>query len=241
MQRWQEYSRDPNSPELMKRRSKVLRDARAGRLVEDRGRYLCDLVAGKSVLDVGIIEHTRQACESPNWLHRRLCSSASRCLGVDILATEVDHLRTKGFEVICADITAKPLPELFDVIIAGEVLEHIELPGAFMGNCAQMLKPGGRLVVTVPNPWYANRIWKNVWNRLTYVDSADHVAWYDASTLYELGQRHDLELRRYTGVGVSRPRKVRAKLFFLLRPILTAAGLNSHLFANSIIYEFIRS
>jgi len=134
MQRWQEYSRDPNSPELMKRRSKVLRDARAGRLVEDRGRYLCDLVAGKSVLDVGIIEHTRQACESPNWLHRRLCGSASRCLGVDILATEVDHLRTKGFEVTCADITAKPLPELFDVIIAGEELENNKLNGACMGS-----------------------------------------------------------------------------------------------------------
>src|SRR5438105_15414274 len=106
MQRWQEYSRDPNSPELMKRRSKVLRDARAGRLVEDRGRYLCDLVAGKSVLDVGIIEHTRQACESPNWLHRRLFGSGSRLLGVGLLATACDHLRTKGFEARCAEFTA---------------------------------------------------------------------------------------------------------------------------------------
>src|SRR5438046_5463688 len=99
MQRWQEYSRDPNCPELMKRRSKVLRDARAGRLVEDRGRYLCDLVAGKSVLDVGIIEHTRQACESLYWLHRRVFTSASRCLGVAILRSGVRHLPTKGLEV----------------------------------------------------------------------------------------------------------------------------------------------
>jgi 2-polyprenyl-3-methyl-5-hydroxy-6-metoxy-1,4-benzoquinol methylase len=240
MQRWQEYSRDPNAPELMKQRGDVLRRARTDRLIDDRGRYLCDLVAGKSVLDVGIVEHTREACESPDWLHRRLCSSASRCLGVDILAAEIDHLRNKGFDVVCADITAKPLPEMFDVIIAGEVLEHIELPGAFMSNCAQMLRPGGRLVVTVPNPWYVNRIWKNAWSRFTYVDSADHVAWYDASTLYELGQRYGLLLHRYMGVGISRPQKLRPKLFFLLRPLLIATGLNSQLFANSIIYEFVR-
>jgi 2-polyprenyl-3-methyl-5-hydroxy-6-metoxy-1,4-benzoquinol methylase len=241
MQRWQEYSRDPNAPDLMKRRSKALRDARVGELVDDRGRYVCDLVAGKSVLDVGVVEHTREACESSGWLHRRLRSSASRCLGVDILADEIDHLREKGFDVICADITAKPLPEIFDVIVAGEVLEHIEVPGAFMSNCAQMLRPGGRLIVTVPNPWYANRIWKNAWSRFSYVDSADHIAWYDAATLYELGQRHGFILQRYMGVGITGPQTLRAKSFLVLRPLLTALGLNPLVFANSIICEFVRS
>lgn len=240
MQRWHEYSRDPNAPEVMERRGKVLREARARKLVYDRAGYLCNLVAGKSVLDIGIVEHTREACESSNWLHRHLCGSASRCLGVDILATEIDRLRAEGFDVVCADITVKPLPEKFDVIIAGEVLEHIESPGQFMNHCAQMLKPRGRLVVTVPNPWYANRLWKNAWSRFTFVDSADHVAWYDASTLYELGQRHGLTLDRYTGVGVSRPRTAWARLFFVLQPILIAARLSRELFANSIIYEFVQ-
>jgi hypothetical protein len=113
----------------MERRGEALRETRAGKLVFDRAGYLCNLVAGKSVLYVGIVEHTREACEISNWLHRHLCGSASRCLVVDILATEIDHLRAKGFDVVCADITAKPLPEKFDVIIAGEVLEHIESPG----------------------------------------------------------------------------------------------------------------
>ncbi len=110
-----------------------------------------------------------------------------------------------------------------------------------MSHCLQMLKPGGRLVVTVPNPWYANLLWKNAWRRFTFVDSVDHVAWYDASTLYELGQRHGLTLDRYMGVSVSHPRTVRARLFFVLQPILIAAGLSYELFAKSIIYEFVRS
>jgi hypothetical protein len=109
-----------------------------------------------------------------------------------------------------------------------------------MNHCAQMLRPEGRLVVTVPNPWYANRLWKNTWRRFIFVDSADHVAWYDASTLYELGQRHGLTLDRCTGVGVSRARTARARVFFVLQPMLTAVGLSYELFANSIIYEFVR-
>ncbi len=124
-------------------------------------------------------------------------------------------------------ITAKPLPAKFDVIIvAGEVLEHIDLPGQFMNHCAQMLRPGGCLVVTVPNPWYANWLWNNAWRRFIFVDSADHFAWYDASTLYELGQRRGLMLDRYTGVGVSRARTARARVFFVFQPILIAAGLS---------------
>lgn len=42
-----------------------------------------------------------------------------------------------------------------DVIILSEVLEHIPAPGsaAFLGRLRQALRPGGRLLVTVPNGW----------------------------------------------------------------------------------------
>jgi len=33
---------------------------------------------------------------------------------------------------------------------------------------------------------------KKLFGSSIFVDSADHVAWYNASTLYELGQRHGL-------------------------------------------------
>jgi hypothetical protein len=63
------------------------------------------------------------------------------------------------------------------------VLEQLDAPGMFMKNCAAMLNPGGRLAITVPNPWYINAILKSCFGRYTFVDSADHVAWYDASLL----------------------------------------------------------
>ena len=241
MHRWYEYSKDPNAPELMQRRRIAVAKARTGRLVYDRVGYLCQLVDGKSILDIGVVEHTREAVESPQWLHGNLRRHAAQCLGVDVLEEEVRYLQTKGYKVICADVTKTPIAEKFDVIIAGEVLEHRDATGIFMKNCAAMLNFGGRLVITAPNPWYANVMVKNLFGSSVFVDSADHVGWYDASTLYELGQRHGLGLDRYTGIRVTNPKTLRARLFFDLCPALMKIGLCAELFAKSIIFEFVRA
>jgi len=241
MKPWRDYSRDPNTPELRALRQQAIGRARAGWLVEDRVEYLCRLVADKSVLDIGVVEHTSGAAESPAWLHGNIRRHAARCLGVDVLEPEIMKLREQGYDVVFADITREPLPQQFDVIIGGEVIEHLDAPGRFMQNCAAMLLPGGRLVITTPNPWYANAILKSCTRRSVFVDSADHVGWYDASVLYELGQRHGLRLVRFTGIGGTRPTTVKAKLFFGIRPLLTGLGLSAELFAKSIIYEFVRT
>ncbi len=103
-----------------------------------------------------------------------------------------------------------------------------------------MLQPGGRLAVTVPNPWYANVILKNLSKRTTFIDSADHVAWYEASVLYELGQRHNLELDCLTGICSTNSKTIKARLMTSLRPFLVFLGVSPEIFAKSIIYEFVR-
>ncbi|GJD63092.1 class I SAM-dependent methyltransferase [Methylobacterium frigidaeris] len=41
-------------------------------------------------------------------------------------------------------------PESVDVVLCTEVLEHIETPAPFVDNLFRCLRPGGRLVITVP-------------------------------------------------------------------------------------------
>ena len=240
MQGWKYYSNDPNAPELYLLRRKAITKARTRALIADRVDYLCQLAAGKSVLDIGAVEHTVGAAESPAWLHGNLRRFAKQCLGTDVLERDVEKLRERGFDVICADVTKEPLSKIFDVIIGGEVIEHLDAPGMLMKNCSAMLPPGGRLVITAPNPWYTNVIVKNLFQAAVFVDSADHVALYDSSVLYELGQRHGLELDRFTGIGGAKPTSLKAKFFFVLRPLLIKLGLSPELFAKTIVYEFVR-
>jgi len=52
----------------------------------------------------------------------------------------------------------------FDVVIAGEILEHVEKPEQIIENIYNTLKPGGRAVVSIPNEKFYSRIKKVIKN-----------------------------------------------------------------------------
>lgn len=44
--------------------------------------------------------------------------------------------------------------ECFDIILAAEVIEHVAHPDQFLAHAAEMVRPGGHLVLTTPNGAY---------------------------------------------------------------------------------------
>jgi SAM-dependent methyltransferase len=51
---------------------------------------------------------------------------------------------------VVADIATWQSPSPFDVVVISEVLEHVVDPPAVVANLLRLLRPGGRLVATVP-------------------------------------------------------------------------------------------
>lgn len=238
MEHWTALTPDPTDPlALEQRRRRVLRAA-AGRLMADRIEYLCSLAAGRRVLDVGVVDHTLRDPHDPQWLHGRLRQVAARCVGVDVLDSAAARLRDWGFDVRCWDLTQGPLEERFDLIVLGEVLEHLGAPLALLRSARLMLEPGGVVVVTTPNPWYAGTVLRSITRSSVYADNADHTAWYDPCTLCELGYRAGLELYRHAGVKVRYARKRLTRLFLASAPLWMAIGIKPEFFAKTIIYEF---
>ncbi|MDQ3823091.1 MAG: class I SAM-dependent methyltransferase [Actinomycetota bacterium] len=98
---------------------------------------------GRRVLDVGC----RSGALTRSYLE------GNEVVGVDVDRDALAEAAQLGIETVWADAQRR-LPfadESFDVVVAGEVLEHLAAPRAFVGEAFRVLRPGGTLVGSVPN------------------------------------------------------------------------------------------
>ena len=70
---------------------------------------------------------------------------------------------------LAIDVSIEPFSEFshdrkFDVITMFHVLEHIENPLNDLGHLIKFLKPGGHLIIEVPNILYKNMAFRNKWH-----------------------------------------------------------------------------
>jgi SAM-dependent methyltransferase len=77
---------------------------------------------------------------------------ADRYIGIDWPNSQHDQVCVDVF----ADLTSNlPFNDDFaDTIVSFQVMEHLPEPSLFLAECNRILKPGGRLVVTVPFMWH---------------------------------------------------------------------------------------
>jgi SAM-dependent methyltransferase len=129
-------------------------------LVRDRAAWLEQLCAGVrsgEVAHLGCADspYTEELLGAGMLLHARLVRAA-RVTGIDVDARGLDLLRRSlpAERFVLADITAGVPGEerrRYELVIAGEVLEHVPDVDAFLRGCGELLAPGGRVCVTVPN------------------------------------------------------------------------------------------
>ena len=234
MAHWTDLTKDPNSPHALEARRQVIEAARRPP-VPDRVEYLVSLARGKRVLDVGVVDHFAEARHKPTFLHAQIANAAGACLGVDIVADGVQQLQASGYNVRVADITSDSIEGEYDVIICGELIEHLGNPAGLFRNAHRLLVPGGRLVMTTPNPYQF--AWARRYLRGIYVDSVDHVTLFHAGSIAELAEREGLVLSSYCGIyGDPQPKSLRARAALWIRPLLRIY-LPIETFCERIIYE----
>ncbi len=74
-----------------------------------------------------------------------------RVTGVELNPIIAQEARKRLHRVLTGDILTTELDEEYDVIIATEVIEHLNDPNAFIGRLLSHLKPNGRIILTTPN------------------------------------------------------------------------------------------
>lgn len=124
------------------------------RRLEDPFPYILENARGKRVLNVGAsggVEHYLPANREA-WLHHRLASVAGELVGIDIDAESVAYASKYGVKLRIEDCEICRFEKPFDLIVMSDVIEHVNAPVRAIDNLAKQLAPGGRLLITTPNP-----------------------------------------------------------------------------------------
>ncbi len=80
-----------------------------------------------------------------------------RHVGVDLSVASLELARRHGVDVVRGDVTALPLGDgIADLVVAGEIFEHVADLDATVAEIARVLKPGGVVVCdTINDTWWA--------------------------------------------------------------------------------------
>lgn len=176
--------------------------------------WIIPYVKGCSVLDLGCVQE-KGAHLKNNWLHAYLASEADYCLGLDHDKQEIQKLNSYGYNIIYGDAQEFTLQQSFDVVVAADILEHLQDWKGFFLSVRGALKEGGRLIITVPNPWFFIKFIRCVWKGDGGVHP-EHVAWFCSGSIEELLRRYRFQIEELQ-FGSSEP--IFYKLCFF-RPVL---------------------
>lgn len=180
--------------------------------VQQRVDYVLDACRNKSVLHVGCADAplTKQRLEDRTLLYSMIEEVAAIQYGIDLSLEGINILREYGYENLAVanveDIAASKLfgSVDFDVIVAGEILEHLSNPGLFLNNMRPLLvKPDSKVILTTVNAYCAHRF---VYTALTGKEKVhpDHVFYFSRSTLTELLSRCGLIVDDFTYYAIGR-------------------------------------
>jgi 2-polyprenyl-3-methyl-5-hydroxy-6-metoxy-1,4-benzoquinol methylase len=178
----------------------------------------------RTVLDVG----AGSGIDRPDWMHAAVASVATEAVGVELDADLAARARERGFNVVAANAETLDLGRTFDVVWAGELIEHLSCAGGFLDGARRHLEAGGRLVLTTPNAFAVSNFVYRIGGRPRV--NRGHTCWYDETTLSQLLERHGYEVVEVSYLPHRTPGRVRALLAGAVRALLPA-----HLAENTLL------
>ncbi len=171
-----------------------------------RVEFIKKACAGKKVLHLGCTNYpyTEDSIKQNMLLHSELEKICGELYGFDYDRKGIDILEEKGFKNLyradLENLDDVDLDEKFDVIIAGEMIEHLSNPGLFLRGIQRFMSRETDLIITTINAYcgfrfavYALRS-KGGWNEPVH---PDHIAYYSYKTLSLVINREDLDVRDF--------------------------------------------
>lgn len=154
-------------------------------------------IGNKDVLDIGCCNFCYfSGIEKMHYnLHDNLKNYCKTLKGIDISEEGVKFLREKGYNVEVGNAENFNLNQKFDVIIAGELIEHLSNFQGFFDSVKRHLKENGLLILTTPNMFYFKEILFLILRGYPAINP-EHTCWFDEIALRQLLNRFSFSIEK---------------------------------------------
>jgi len=126
---------------------------------------------------------------------------SSVCIGVDYSRSLLGYgsKRFSGIGFVCADVQnlRSFKKEVFDVVIATAVIEHLFSPEKMLTESLRLLKKGGIIIITTPHPF---------WEKIVHVLGllkGEHQSVMSSETILNLCRKAGFDILEYKGFMIS--------------------------------------
>lgn len=135
-------------------------------------------------------------------LHQKIEKVAKSVVGLDVNRGAISDLKKFDINNIYfgdidkAEFDNEILEKEYDVIVFGDVIEHLDNPGNALKNIKKLMSQDTILVLTTPNVWGIFNL-KNIFFKKEIVHP-DHTFWPSKRTMDNLIKRQGLKIHKFS-------------------------------------------
>ena len=206
----------------------------SGTRVVQRVPEILRLCASRKILHLGCADVPFTVQRGEQLLHRRLSNVTNPALlwGLETSWEGVELLRGMGFDNIlhcnAEQLEVRLKEEEFDIILAGEIIEHVANPGMFLDSITKIMSSKTELLLTTTNAFSFKSFLFSLMRKEKVHE--DHNYYFSYRTLIQLFQKFNLNCQEVyyyqeiQGAGLSKSLDRILSLSTVISPVL-ADGL----------------
>lgn len=167
----------------------------------DREKYIIQRAKGKKVLHLGCVDRSflGEKLSADRWLHKKLVDVGQNVVGLDNDDEGIEKLREIHPDMKFIVANVEELEEIgyqeeIDLIIGGEIIEHLANVGNFLTKIQLLMSPDTILILTTPNAFRYQNMILSFFKRESI--HADHNYWFSWNSLKTVLNKFGLHIEK---------------------------------------------
>lgn len=157
--------------------------------IDAREKMLINYIKNKTVLDLGVWD------TSDRFLHKFIHDNSQEVIWIELDEKRAEKLKKIWYNIQVGNAEEINLNRKFDVIMAWDLIEHVNNVWLFLENVKKHLKEGWVFIFNTPNIFSINSLlrWLFLWGNVKQFP--EHVYWFNEDMIKELTRRYQLKIK----------------------------------------------